>query len=80
MNLEVVLTFRAVMSERGRPLSECPHNIYAEKFAINSAYRERMGAIQFQFMTGRVSRTAFSVFAGDRPDGWCVKEEAFYRK
>ena len=34
-----------------------------------------MGATSFQLMTGRVSRTAFSVFAGDGPDGWCVKEE-----
>ena len=34
-----------------------------------------MGATPFQLMTGRVPRTAFSVLAGDGPDGWCVKEE-----
>ena len=28
-------------------------------------------------MTGRVPRTSFSVFAGNGPDGWCVKEEEF---
>ena len=77
MNLEVVRTFRAVMSERGRPLSEWPDSNYAVQFALNSAYRERMGAAPFQLMTGRVPRTAFSVFAGDIPDGWCVKEEEF---
>ena len=47
------------------------------QFALNSAYRERMGATPFQLMTGRVPRTAFSVFAGDGPDGWCVKKEEF---
>ena len=36
-----------------------------------------MGATPFQLMTGRVPRTAFSVLAGDGPDGWCVKEEEF---
>ena len=77
MNLEVVRTFRAVMSERGRPLSEWPDSIYALQFALNLAYRERMGATPFQLMTGRVPRTAFSVFSGDEPDGWCVKEEEF---
>ena len=65
------------MIERGRPLSEWPDSIYALQFALNSAYREWMGATPFQLMTGRVPRTAFSVFAGDGPDGWCVKEEAF---
>ena len=75
MNLEVVRTFRAVMSERGRPLSEWPDTINAVQFALNSACRERMGATLFQLMTGRVPRTVFSVFAGDGPDGWCMKEE-----
>ena len=77
MNLEVVRTFRAVMSERGRPLLEWPYSIHAVQFALNSACRERMGATPFQLMTGRVPRTAFSVFASDGPDGWCVKEEEF---
>ena len=36
-----------------------------------------MGATPCQLMTGRVPRTAFSVFAGDEPDGWRVKEEGF---
>ena len=45
------------------------------QFALNSAYREWMGAAPFQLMTGRVPRTASSVFVGDGPDGWCVKEE-----
>ena len=64
MNLEVVRTFRAVMSERGRPLSEWPDTIYAVQFALNSAYRERMGVTPFQLTTVRVPRTAFSVFCG----------------
>ena len=80
MNLEVVRTFRAVMSESRRPLSEWPDAVYAVQFALNSAYRERMGATPFQLMTGRVPRTAFSVLAGDGPDGWCVKEEEFSPK
>ena len=63
------------MSERGCPLSEWADSIYAVQFALNSAYRGRMGAIPFQLMTGRVPRTAFSVFAGDGSDGWCLKEE-----
>ena len=66
MNLEVVRTFRAVMSERGRPLSEWPDTIHAVQFALSSAYRERMSATLFQLMTRRVPRTAFSVFTGDR--------------
>ena len=66
------------MSERGRPLSEWPDSIYYPmQFALKSAYRERMGATPFQLMTRGVPRTAFSVFAGDGPDGWCVKEEEF---
>ena len=69
MNLEVVRTFRAVMSERGRPLLEWSDTIYAVQFALNLAYGERMGATPFQLMTGRVPPTAFSVFAGDGPDG-----------
>ena len=77
MNLEVVRTFRTVMSERERPLSDWPDCIYTVQVAQNSAYRERMGATPFQLMTGRVLRTAFSVFAGDGPDGWRVKEEEF---
>ena len=77
MNLEVVRTLRAVMSERGRPLSEWPDIIYAGQFALNSACREWMGATPFQLMTGRVLRTSFSVFAGDGPDGWCVKKKEF---
>ena len=77
MNLEVVRTFRAVINERGRPLPEWPDSIYAVQFALNSDYRERMGATPFQLMTGRVPLTAFSVFSGDGPDGWCVKEEEF---
>ena len=80
LNLEVVRTFRAVMSERGRPLSEWSGTIYAVQFALNTAYRERTGVTPFQLMTGRVPRTAFSVFAGDGPDGWCVKEEEFSRE
>ena len=70
MNLEVVRTFRAATSERGRPLLGWPDAIYAVQFALNSAYRKRMGATPFQLMTGRVPRTAFSVFAGDGPGGW----------
>ena len=77
MNLEVVTTLRAVMIERGRPLSEWPDIIYAGQFALNSAYREWMGATPFQLMAGRVLRTSFSVFVGDGPDGWCVKKKAF---
>ena len=69
MNLKVVRTFRAIMSERGRPLSEWPDVICTVQFALNLAYRERMGATPFQLMAGRVPRTAFSVFAGDGPDG-----------
>ena len=69
MNLEVVRTLRAVSSERGRPLSEWPDTICSVQFALNSAYRERMGAPPFQLMTGRVPRTAFSVFAGNGPNG-----------
>ena len=77
MNLEVVRTFRGVMSERGRPLSEWPDTIYAVQFAQTSAYREQMGATPFPLMTGRVPRMPSSAFAGDGPDGWCVKEEEF---
>ena len=44
------------------------------QFSLNSAYREWMGATPFQLMTGRLPPTAFSVFVGDEPDGWCVKE------
>ena len=64
MNVEVVWTFPAVTSERGRRLSEWPDIIYAVHFALNSTYRERMGATPFQFMTGRVPRTDLYVFAG----------------
>lgn len=77
INLDVVRTFRAVMSERGRPWSEWSDAV-AVQFALNSAYRKRMGASPFQLMTGRVPRAASFVFAGDRPSGRCVKEMAFF--
>ena len=64
MNLEVVRTFRAVMSERGRPLSEWPDTIYAVQFALNSAYRARMGATPFQLMIGESAADGFLRFCG----------------
>ena len=67
MNLEMVRTFRAVRSGI----------IYTVRFALNLVYLEQMGAVTFQLMTARVPWTAFSVFAGDGSDGWCVKEETF---
>ena len=42
MNREVVKTFRAVLSERPRPPSECPLVLGAVQWALNSAYRKRM--------------------------------------
>ena len=52
MNREVVKTFRAVLSERRRPPSEWPLALGALQWALNSAYRERMGTTPFQMMTG----------------------------
>ena len=72
MNLEVVRTSRAVMSERGRPRSEWFDIICTVRFALNSAYLEQMSAVPFQLMTERVPLTACSIFTGDRSDGWCA--------
>ena len=54
MNREVVNTFRAVLSKRRRPPSEWPLAFGPVEWALNSAYRERMGTTPFQIMTGRV--------------------------
>ena len=74
MNREVVRTFRAVLSERRRPPSEWPIALGAVQWALNSAYRERMGTTPFQMMTGRPPATPMSVFAGKDGDAWTVEE------
>ena len=68
MNREVVKTFRAVLSERHRPPSEWPSALGAVQWAFNSAYRERMGRMPFQMMTGRHPATAMLVLAGEDGD------------
>ena len=68
MNREVVKTFRAVLSKRCRPPSEWPLAWGAVQWALNSAYRERMGTTPFQMMTGRPPATAMSVLAGEDGD------------
>ena len=52
MNREAVKTFRAILS--------------TVRWALNSAYRERMGTTPFQIMTGRPPATAMSMLAGGR--------------
>jgi hypothetical protein len=47
MNLEVVKTFRAVISERRRPPSEWLLALGAMQWALNPAYRERMETAPF---------------------------------
>ncbi|CAN0328324.1 unnamed protein product, partial [Ascophyllum nodosum] len=74
MNREVVKTFRAVLSERRRPPSEWPLALGAVQWALNSAYRERMGTTPFQIMTGRPPATPMSVLAGKDGDAWTVEE------
>ena len=74
MNREVVRTFRAVLSERRRPPSEWPLALGAVQWALNSAYRERMGTTPFQMMTGRPPATLMSVLAGKDGDTWTVEE------
>ena len=74
MNREVVRTFRAVLSERRRPPSEWPLALWAVQWALNSAYRERMGTTPFQMMTGRPPATPMSVLAGKDGDAWTVEE------
>ena len=74
MNREVVKTFCAVLSERCRPPSQWPLSLGAVQWALNSAYRERMGTTPFQMMTGRPPATAISVLAGEDGDTWTVEE------
>ena len=74
MNREVVRTFRAVLSERRRPPSEWPLALGAVQWALNSAYRERMGTTPFQMMAGRPPATPMSVLAGKDGDAWTVEE------
>ena len=74
MNREVVRTFRAVLIERRRPPSEWPLALEAVQWALNSAYRDRMGTTPFQMMTGRPPATAMSVLAGEDSDAWAVEE------
>ena len=51
MNCEVVKTFCAVLSERCRPPCEWLSALGAVQWALNSAYRERMGPTLFQVVT-----------------------------
>ncbi|CAN0093861.1 unnamed protein product, partial [Ascophyllum nodosum] len=74
MNRVVVKTFRAVFSERRRPPSEWPLALGAVQWALNSAYRERMGTTPFQMMTGRPPATAMPVLTGESGDAWTVEE------
>ena len=68
MNRKVVKTFRAVLSEIHRPPSELPLALGAMQWALNSAYRERMGMTPFQIMTGRPPVMAMLVLAGEDGD------------
>ena len=74
MNREVVRTFRAVLSGRRRPPSEWPLALGDVQWALNSAYRERMGTTPFQMMTGRPPATPMSMLAGKDGDAWTVEE------
>ena len=68
MNMNAVQTFRAVMSDRGHPLSEWSDAVAVVWFALNSSYRKWMGVSPFQLMTERVQRMTFSVLAGNGSD------------
>ena len=74
MNRGVVKTFRAVLSERRQPPNEWPLALGAVQWALNSAYREPMGTMPFQMMTGQPPATAMSVLAGEDGDAWTVEE------
>ena len=74
INREVVKTFREFLSKRRRPLSEWPLALGAVQWALNSAYRERMGTTPFQMVTGRPPATVMSVLAGEDGDAWVVGE------
>ncbi|CAM9711151.1 unnamed protein product [Ascophyllum nodosum] len=74
MNREVVKTFRAVLSKRCRPSREWPLALGAVQWALDSAYRERMGTTPFQMMTGRPPATPMSVLAGEDGGAWTVEE------
>ena len=74
MNREVVKMLRAVLSKRRRPPSKWPLGSGAVEWALNSAYRERMGTKPFQIMTGRSPTTAMSMLAGEDGDAWTVEE------
>ena len=73
MNREVVRTFRAILSERRRLVSEWPLVVGAVQWALNSAFRERLGTTPFQMMTGRPPPTAMSVLAGAAAGEWTVE-------
>ena len=74
MNREVVKTFRAVLSKRRRPPCEWTSALQAVRWALNSAYRERMGMTPFQVMTGRPPATVTLVSVGEDGDAWTVEE------
>ena len=74
MNREVVKTFRAVLSERSRPPNGWPLVLGAVQWALNSAYRERMGTTPFQMVTGRPPAMAMPVLTGEDGDAWTVEE------
>ena len=74
MDRELVKTFSALLSERRRPPSEWPLALGAVQWALNSAYRERMGTTPFQIKTGRPPATAMSVLAGEDDDALTVEE------
>ena len=73
MNGEVVRTFRAIVSKRRRPVSEWPLVVGAVQWALNSAFRERLGTSPFQMMTGRPLPTAISMLAGAAAGEWTVE-------
>ena len=73
INREVVKMFHAVLRERRRPPSEWPFVSGAVQWALNSAYRERMGTPPFQMMTGQTLAMAMSVLAGKDGNAWTVE-------
>jgi len=69
MMREILRTAKSILNERRRPLSEWIVVVPAIQWALNTAWRKRLGASPFQAMMGRHPRTTLDVLVEENAEG-----------
>lgn len=69
---EVVRTAKAIMVERGKPLSEWTTALPVVQWVLNTAWRKSINTTPNAVMMGREPGTVFAALAEDAHEGWQV--------